>query len=69
MAFVKNDSQTMVKSEAGAPDTSSGLVDASEGSQPSEGAWLIARLISVSLPEATVEVPVKGGCQRIVMCV
>ena len=55
MAFVKNDSKTVVNIEDGAPDTSSGLVDASKGSQPSKGAWHKARLLSLSLPEATVE--------------
>ena len=55
MAFVKNDSKTVVNIEDGAPDTSSGLVDDSKGSQPSKGAWHKARLLSLSLPEATVE--------------
>ena len=67
MAFVKPDSLTVVKSET--PEMSCGLVDASEGSQPSEDAWRIVRLISVSLPQAVVELPVDDGCERIVMCV
>ena len=66
MVFVKRGSGTIVKTEA-LSQGSSGQENARGDPQPDEGAWRVALLVSVSLPDATVEVPDKGGCQRLVI--
>jgi len=67
MTLIGVGSNSAVKTEA--PDESSGLVDAGEGSQPSDGTWRIARLISLSLPQAVVQQLVDGVWQTITVCV
>ena len=48
---------------------STGLADASEGSQPSGVSWKTVRLISVSLPQAVVELVADGGGETFSVCV
>ena len=68
MAFVEHGSDTTIKTET--VDDSSGLVNVGERPRPNHASsWCIARLVSVSLPEAVVDVGEEGGRRRINVCV
>ena len=67
MAFVRPESHSVVKREGG--DTSHAEEYAREDSQRGEGVRRVVRLISVSVPQAVVEVTTKGASSRIVVSV
>ena len=69
MVFVNNDLKPVVKQET--TDTSSGLVDATVGSQPSAGAgaWRVVKLVNVNLPDAVVELTDDDTIERFKVCV